>query len=218
MAYFVMRFVQGDDLRTRVRRDGPLAPRPRRRSCRARRPRWTRSTPPAWCTATSSRPTSCWPPATTSTSPTSASRGMALARESTDRQRPLGRQPALRGAGADPRRARRRARRRLCARRRAGLHADRQGPVRPRQRRGDAVGARRRAAAAAHRAAPRVAEGVRRGGRPRDGQVARTTATPRPATSAVPRWPPRRAGARRAGAAPSPRAPPRRRARSLCRG
>src|SRR3954452_4538772 len=26
MAYFVMRFIQGDDLRTRVRRDGPLAP------------------------------------------------------------------------------------------------------------------------------------------------------------------------------------------------
>src|SRR5262249_4965422 len=26
-AYFVMRFVEGDDLRTRVRRDGPLAPR-----------------------------------------------------------------------------------------------------------------------------------------------------------------------------------------------
>src|SRR6059058_835645 len=26
MAYFVMRFVEGDDLRTRVRRDGPLPP------------------------------------------------------------------------------------------------------------------------------------------------------------------------------------------------
>ena len=59
VAYLVMRFVDGDDLRTLVRRDGPLAPaRAAAVIARSRRRRWTRSTAPATCTATSS-PRTC---------------------------------------------------------------------------------------------------------------------------------------------------------------
>ena len=57
-AYLVMRYVAGDDLRTLVRRDGPLDARPRRGgSSRSWATRSTRSTAPATSTATSSRRT-----------------------------------------------------------------------------------------------------------------------------------------------------------------
>ena len=105
----------------------------------------------------------------------------------------------------------RRARRRLLARRRAVLRADRPRPVRARQRRGEAVGAALRAAAGAVAAAAGPAARARRGGRARDGEGRRTSATRRRATSAAPRARPRRGGAPAAAASGWSRAAPPRR-------
>ena len=70
-----------------------------------------------------------------------------------DRVGPLGGHARLRRAGADQGREGGRPRRRVRAGRRAALHADRRGAVRPRHRRGQALGASRGSAAAAFGAA-----------------------------------------------------------------
>ena len=60
IAYIAMRYVAGDDVRSLVRREGPLDARARRAaSSRRSARRSTRRTPPASCTATSSPRTSC---------------------------------------------------------------------------------------------------------------------------------------------------------------
>lgn len=55
--YIAMRLVSGGDLRTVIRRDGPLAPGRLDSSQRLRR-HWTPPTGPDWCTGTSSPATS----------------------------------------------------------------------------------------------------------------------------------------------------------------
>ena len=67
VAYLVMRFVDGDDLRTLVRREGPLTPERAADIAGQAGRRSTRSTPRATCTATSSPRTSCSPAAGTCT-------------------------------------------------------------------------------------------------------------------------------------------------------
>ena len=89
-----------------------------------------------------------------------------------DRHRAVGGNAGLRRARADPGRQARRAGGRLRPRRRAALRAHRPRAVRARRRRGEAVGAAVGAAARALGAAAGRAGGVRRRGRPRDGQAA----------------------------------------------
>ena len=151
IAYIAMRYVDGDDLRTLVRRGGALDPAEaahliaqagaaldaiHRAGLRA--PRRQAREP-----ARRSRPSRLL-------DGLRAGQGGADAHRR-HRHRPVGRDARLRGSGADPRRPDRRARGRLRARRRPALRADGQGAVRARRRRGQAVGAAVRPAAGARR-------------------------------------------------------------------
>ena len=50
--FIAMRLVRGGDVRSLLRREGPLPPTGSPRSSPPWRPPWTRRTPPAWCTGT----------------------------------------------------------------------------------------------------------------------------------------------------------------------
>ena len=208
IAYIAMRYVAGDDIRSLVRREGPLDPeraarivaqigrRPRRRA--RRRPRAPRH---------QARQRPARPGGSRLPHGLRAHQARALD-GGHDEARPLGRNARLRRARADPRRAGGRARRRLRARLPPVLHADRRGPVQARGRRGAAVGAPARPAAQAVRAR-------RPGGRSTTSSPARSRRTPRsatrrPGTSVAPPGPPPPTSARRNASGSWPRAPPRR--------
>ena len=147
VAYIAMRHVAGDDLRTLVRRDGPLEPGRGRADRRRRSPRRsTRRTRPGSSIATSSPRTSCSAQGDHAYLTDFGLTKHVLSEAGDDEDRALGRDARLRLARADPRRARRRARRRLRARLRPVLRADRPAAVHARRRRGEAVGAPLRAA------------------------------------------------------------------------
>jgi serine/threonine protein kinase len=59
--WIAMRYVGGIDLAALLEREGRWGPSRRWRSAGRWRGRWTPPTPAGWSTATSSRPTSCWP-------------------------------------------------------------------------------------------------------------------------------------------------------------
>ena len=169
-----MRYVAGDDLRTLVRREGPLEP--------ARAARIVAQTGAALDAAHAAglvhRDVK---PANVLLGPgghvyltdfglTKQARSLGTAH--TTRTRALGRDARLRRARADPRRADRRARRRLRARVRPLLRAVRHRALRPRGRRGAAVGPSPRGAAAPVRRRAERAGRVRRRHRPRARQGA----------------------------------------------
>jgi hypothetical protein len=80
-AYVVMRYAGGGDLKGAHRAGRRARPEPADRRCSGRWPaRWTRRTRRASCTATSSRPTSCWSGRATAPSGTSTSRTSAWRR------------------------------------------------------------------------------------------------------------------------------------------
>ena len=134
--------------------------------------------------------------ASTRTSATSGSRGTSR-RSAASPATAASSARRLRRAGADPRRAGRRTRRRLRARLRAVRVPRGRAAVRARERAGGRLRAPERAAAADHRRAARAAGGVGRRGRPRRWRRSRPRAT-RPA----PRSPPRRTSALHGRAAP----------------
>ena len=71
--YVTMRLINGIDLQTLLE-TGPARPPNARSTSSTRSPRHcTAPTRPGWCTATSNRPTFCWPTTTSPTSSTSAS-------------------------------------------------------------------------------------------------------------------------------------------------
>ena len=152
IAYIAMRYVAGDDIRSLVRREGPLEPE-----------RAARIVAQIGCALDAAhaaglvhrdiKPANVLLTAEDHVYLTDFGLTKhALSIAGTHEARPLGRHARLRRARADPRRARRRARRRLRARLPAVLHAHRRGPVQARGRRGAAVGAPVRAAAQAERA------------------------------------------------------------------
>ena len=149
IAYIAMRYVAGDDVRSLVRREGPLEPgaggadrRADRRRAR-RRPRRRARAPRHQARQRPARPGG-------SRLPHGLRADQARALDGGhDQARPLGRDARLRRARADPRRAGRRARRRLRARLPPVLHADGRGAVQARGRRGAPVGPPARPAAQA---------------------------------------------------------------------
>ena len=105
-----------------------------------------------------------------------------------DPDRPLRRHPRLRRSRADLRRRGRRPGRRLRARLPALQAAHRRGAVPARGRGGAPLRPPQRPAPGALALRAGGADGARRRRHPGDVEAARATATPRPATSAAPRW------------------------------
>ena len=190
IAYIAMRFVAGDDLRSLVRYGGPFDPAGRGGDRRAGRRRAGRD-PPGRVRAPRRQ---AGEPAGRPRQPRLSDRLRAgegrVHPHRRDAHRSVGRDARLRVAGADPRRADRRARRCVRARRRPALRAHRPRAVRARGRRGEVVGAVVRAAAGAV-GGPARAAGRNSTSRSRARwRRSRTSAIRRRATSAARHAPP----------------------------
>ena len=201
--YIAMRYVEGDDLRTLVRREGRLPPEraaqivsPGRRGAR-RRPRPRHRAPRRQA---GQRPARCRRPRLPDR--LRADQARCTPHTGTSRDRRLGRDARLRRARADPRRARRRAHRRLRAR------------LRPLPR-ADGHDALRSATATRRRCGRTSTTSRRRSGRPSRTSRAEFEQVVAPRAGQGPRGPlpvggrprPRRAGGRRGSRRPRARAP-----------